>query len=57
MTTQFKPGDTVSFNTPGAFSKTVTGTLKSLGSEQNGWAVVTVDGVDKKTRPSQLRAG
>lgn len=56
MTTQFKPGDRVSFKTPGSFSKTVTGTLKSLGGETNGWATVDVDGVEKKTRPSMLRA-
>ena len=57
MTTNFKPGDTVSFNTPGSFSKTLTGKLKSVDGGQNAWAVVTVDGVEKKCRPSQLRAG
>ena len=56
MSTQFKIGDQVSFNTPGAFSKTITGSLKSLGGQQNGWAVVLVDGAEKKCRPSQLRA-
>lgn len=50
----FNAGDKVSFTTAGRYRTEQTGTYKGLN--ENGFALVDVDGYVKKTRPSTLRA-
>lgn len=55
MDQKFSNGDKVAFTTAGRYRTEQTGTYKGLN--ENGFALVDVDGSIKRTRPSTLRAG
>lgn len=54
-TKTFARGDKVSFTTAGRYRTEQTGSYKGM-DDNNRFALVEVDGVEKKTRPSTLRA-
>lgn len=54
-TKTFARGDKVSFTTAGRYRTTQVGTYKGM-DDNNRFSIVDVDGTEKKTRPSTLRA-